>query len=368
MRQAPTVLVIDDDPNIRALLKDYLSEAGYQAAVASDGRMGLRMAKAINPYAITLDVLMPELDGWEVLRQLKMAPVTRDIPVIMISVTEDHATSAALGASGYLAKPVDRQLLLRELKHLSMTRKVRRVLVVDDDLSMQAMMENLLSEAGYEVSIAGGGEAGVELASQDMPDAMILDLVMPDLDGFEVLERLRKNHPTRELPVIVLTSKDLKQEEKLILAKTVKRTILKGSLDQHHLVAEVGSALRQIEQSRPAQGVKKLSLMVVEDNKVASSQIKRLLEEAGFGATVAHDGVQALECISRVRPDGIILDLMMPDLDGFEVLDRMRSESWSRELPVLVLTAKELTRQDRTRLATTTCMSWCKRAISNPAN
>lgn len=346
-----TVLVIDDDPVVRDLIVTYLKESGYETSVANNGREGLRKIREIRPYAVTLDLLMPDLDGWDVLRQMKSSEDTADIPVIIVSIAEDQATGAAMGAAGYLVKPVDKKLLLDELDKLSLTSKISRILVVDDEPAVRVLLQDILGQTYYLVDTASGGEEALRKIEIDPPDAVILDLVMPDLDGFTVLKKLRETELFQDIPVIVLTSKDLTPEERSVLQKEVHRTILKGEMDKNRLLTDLDSSLKQLEKTRPVAKKEKPLLLVVEDNPTAALQIKTALEDNGFAVMPASGGAEALECVKRVVPDGIILDLMMPEIDGFQVLEKIRSTSWTRELPVLILTAKELTREDKGRLS-----------------
>jgi CheY-like chemotaxis protein/signal transduction histidine kinase len=349
--QGRRVLVIDDDSKVRNLVRQYLQDLGYQVMVAENGQQGLEMARNMEPWAITLDVLMPEMDGWELLRRLKDSPQTSSIPVVVISVTDDHTTAKTLGADGYVVKPIDRAQLLRELEQISATRRAQRILAVDDDPTVLIYLENFLGERGYEVETASGGEEALAKLAADAPDVLILDLMMPGLDGFTVLEKMRQDPALEELPAIVLTAKDLSAGEQAHLEQAARRTVIKGSMDIKRLLGEVAEALRQIaeRQSPPVHGKK--TLLVVEDNEVASMQIKSVLEQNGYGIVLAKDGSEGLRQVDRLAPDGIIMDLMMPEVDGFELLERIRSSPATREIPVLILTAKELTRQDRERLS-----------------
>lgn len=345
-----TVLVIDDDPDVRDLIEAFLEENGYHPILAENGRAGLELALQHRPFAILLDILMPELDGFDVLRRLKDAEATRDIPVVIISVSEDQATASALGAAGYLPKPVDRRLLLGELEKLSRTHPISRIMVVDDDRTMRTLVQELLNETYYLVETASSGEEALRRIHTAPPDVVVLDLLMPEMDGFEVLDRLRSEPATRDLPVIILTSKDLDREEKEILREQTHRTIAKGRLDRETLLRDLDSALTKLEIGLTGTGPDRPLLLVVDDNATAALQIQTALEENGLGVIVAGSGAEALESIRRITPDGIILDLMMPEMDGFEVLNRVRSMAWTRDLPVLILTAKELTREERRNL------------------
>ncbi len=345
------VLVVDDEAEVRELIRGHLVGAGYEVVVASNGAEALRLAEKLHPFAITLDVLMPDMDGWEVLRRLKESESARNISVIMVSVSRDKDTGMALGATAYLAKPVSKELLLMELDKLSVRRAIRNILVVDDDSVVREYLSDLLEEEDYRVvTVSGGGDA-LDTISAYLPDVVVLDLMMPDVDGFTVLNRLKSAPATHDLPVIVLTAKDLTPEERILLAEATERVITKGAMDKSHLLKELEASLAQLEQKAAEKGAQdKPRILVVEDNDVAALQIRTVLEDNGYDVLVATGGAEALATFSQVLPDAVVLDLMMPEIDGFQVLEQIRSTPWTATLPVLVLTAKELTAADRARL------------------
>ena len=350
-RPGRRILVIDDDPAVCRMIQDYLVSAGYEVATASNGREGMELARQWRPFAITLDLLMPGMDGWETLREIKADPATKNIPVTVLSVSEDRATGVALGAAGYLAKPVDRNVLLAEVRRLAAIQPIRRILVVDDDPIVLRQLEAMLRDAGYHVLTAAGGEEAIRVATADVLDAIILDLMMPDVDGFAVLHRLREGWSTRDIPVIILTAKDLTDREKQELAQATRRVITKGAMDQNRLLREIRQVIVELDRSRPAApDGERPTVLVVEDNEVAALQIKSALEESGYTVTTASGGQEAILRVREAVPDAILLDLMMPGMDGFEVLDQVRSTPQTAQIPVLILTAKELTAADRARL------------------
>ncbi len=347
-----TVLVIDDDESVCGLIRDHLRSAGYRVATTTSGREGVRMARELRPFAVTLDILMPDMDGWEVLRRLKEAAETRDTPVIVISVSQDRDTGFALGAAGYVLKPVDRHILLTEIEKVAAHHPVRRVLVVDDDPVAREQVSVLLSEYDYRVETAPDGNTAIRQALDHPPDVMILDLMMPEMDGFAVLDRVRRESALRELPVLVLTAKDLNWGERMRLKAAVNRTIQKGTYDKAELLEGIESALARLSREAGDDAVRPDGplVLVVEDNDVAALQIRTALEESGYGVRRAGGGGEALEKLADGPPDAVILDLMMPEMDGFQLLDRIRADREGGGMPVLVLTAKELTEAEKARL------------------
>jgi CheY-like chemotaxis protein len=346
------VLVIDDEEEARRLISDHLTAAGFRVVAARDGQEGLDLARRHRPTAITLDVMMPKMDGWKVISRLKASPETADIPVVMVSVSEDRATGVALGASGYVLKPVDRATLLAELEGVAAACRVRRVLVVDDDPAVREQLSSILGERGYRVETASGGAEGLALIRQHRPDAVILDLMMPDVDGFTVLERLRDDPATLDLPVVILTAKDLTGEERERLRRAAQQVLGKGEVGQGPLLERLDRTLDRLLSSSPAtrMGEREPLILVVEDNAVAALQIRSALEESGYAVETVSGGAEALERVAAAAPDAVVLDLMMPGVDGFQVLEEIRSTPRTARLPVLVLTAKALTAADRARL------------------
>ncbi len=347
-----TILVVDDDTAARNLLKEYLTGAGFTVVVATGGQEGLRLARQLRPDVVTLDVLMPEMDGWEVIRQLKADERTAHIPVVIVSVTQDRATGRALGAAGYIVKPIDKRLLLAELDRISTMRKIRRILVADDDAVARDHLRGILTQRGYLVRTASGGKEALEVAASELPpDAMILDLMMPEVDGFTVLDELRRSPKTASLPVIIVTAKDLTPAERASLTETTRRIVTKGRMEKDDLLREIETVLAELRPPGPGSPpADEPHVLVVEDNDVAALQIRTALEASGYRVVVASGGAEALAAIKKAVPDGVVLDLMMPEVDGFAVLQEIRATPWTVSLPVLVLTAKELTADDRARL------------------
>ena len=238
-----TVLIVDDDEGVREFLAFELKTYGLRVLQAPDGRKGLEAARKEKPDAILLDVLMPNLDGWETLRTLKQLAETRSIPVVILSVVENRAFGISLGAVEHLVKPVERPALLLALSKAGVLATKGHVLVVDDDADVRSLLEQELVSAGYRAKTASGGAEALELVRRERPSAVLLDLMMPPPDGFEVLYRIRQDPLLRELPVIVITAKELSPADEKTLNRSTIRVIRKSS-DGAQLVDEVLRTLR----------------------------------------------------------------------------------------------------------------------------
>jgi signal transduction histidine kinase/CheY-like chemotaxis protein len=243
--KAGTVLVIDDDPAVRELLPRNLASAGMHIVTAASGEEGLRLAKALHPDLITLDVVMPEMDGWSVLAILKSTPDLADIPVIMLTIVDEQKTGFALGAIDCLSKPIDSERLTRLV---STHRRDRRapvgmikdyILVVEDDLMLRELLRRTLEQEGWEVVEAENGRAALALAAHNRPTMMLLDLMLPGLDGVQVIDGLRALPAGPSIPIVMITAKDLTPAERARLNGSVAQILQKGMYSSEGLLREV---------------------------------------------------------------------------------------------------------------------------------
>ena len=229
---APIVLVVDDEPNARELLRRHLERNGYAVHTASDGEQALQRVRELRPDVVTLDVLMPHMDGWAVLAAIKEDPEVADTPVIMVTITDEQNVGFSLGAVDYLIKPIHRDRLIRAVEKCCPSEAHRRVLIVEDHGPTRELMCRTLQQHEYTVIEAENGRVGCERLSEALPDAILLDLMMPEMDGFEFLSKLRADERSRTIPVIVITAKTLTVED---------RARLNGHM-QHFIRKDVGSA------------------------------------------------------------------------------------------------------------------------------
>jgi CheY-like chemotaxis protein len=237
------VLVIDDDATARDLISDYLRQAGFTPVTAAGGREGLKRAKELHPRAITLDVMMPDIDGWTVLSALRGDPELADIPVIMATILDEQRHGMALGAVGYLTKPIDRDKLIELMGRFSAPVGPTKVLVVDDDAIQRERVRSWLEPQKWLLSEAENGRIALDRLDQSVPDVMLLDLMMPEMDGFQVVAEMQR-HPTwRRIPVIVVTARDLTGEDRARLNSGIETVLMKESFDPAILIERVRQAL-----------------------------------------------------------------------------------------------------------------------------
>ncbi|HEX3244448.1 MAG TPA: response regulator, partial [Chloroflexota bacterium] len=236
---ASTVLVIDDDPAIPELLQRSLKIDGVRIVSASSGEEGLEIARQIRPDVITLDVLMPKMDGWAVLSALKADPALADIPVIMLTILDDKNIGYALGAADYLTKPIDRDRLDHAFRKLLPEPTSQPILVVDDDAATRDMIRRMLEKEGWTVEEAENGRVGLERVEQGRPALILLDLMMPEMDGFEVLAQVRKRGGGQDVPILIITAKDLTAEDHLRLNGYVSAIVQKEGRGREDLLTEI---------------------------------------------------------------------------------------------------------------------------------
>jgi signal transduction histidine kinase/DNA-binding response OmpR family regulator len=250
---APLILIVDDDATVRDVVGRFLEREGFSVAKADGGREGLRMARALHPAAVTLDVMMPDLDGWTVLAAIKGDPDLSDLPVILMTIIDEKNRGYALGATDYLVKPVDREKLIGVLRVLCGSGGGHLLMVDDDDLGRR-QMRTALEQQGWTVTEAVDGRDALTRLNEAKPDAIILDLMMPEMDGFEFLEEMRGKAEWRDIPVLVVTARDLTDEDRSRLNGGVERIIQKT--DRDDMLREVRGVLAKcVQRQRSVQPV-----------------------------------------------------------------------------------------------------------------
>jgi CheY-like chemotaxis protein len=233
------VLVIDDDQVQRDLMHSFLTKEGFCVRSACSGEEGLRLAKLLQPVAITLDVMMPDMDGWVVLESLKLDADLRDIPVIMLTMVDDPQRGFALGAADYATKPVNRRRLSRIIKKYACSNPPCHVLVVEDDEATRALTRNMLEKEGCRVAEAENGEVALRLMEDEVPTLILLDLMMPVMDGFEFADKVRKHPLWHSIPIVVVTAHDLTGDERRRLNGFVETILHKAGGSREELLGRV---------------------------------------------------------------------------------------------------------------------------------
>ncbi len=243
--EKPLALIVEDSPQASALLRMYVESAGYQTAVAANGSDAIDMAKRLRPNVITLDLMLPVRDGWQVLKDLKRHPLCRHIPVIIVSIADEKNLGFSLGAVDYFVKPVNKDDLIQALDKVHLIRRSDErkptILVIDDDKAATDLIQVILENEGYRVLKTYEGRAGVEVATRERPDLIILDLIMPETSGFNVAHQLKQIPATRNIPIIILTSMDVDEEMQEQLGEYVSGLMNKSSFTKKDLMREIGN-------------------------------------------------------------------------------------------------------------------------------
>ncbi|TMQ06723.1 MAG: response regulator [Deltaproteobacteria bacterium] len=350
-----SVLIIDDDPMVQHLVRGQLESEQFRVVTASDGIEGLTMAREARPSVIILDIHLPRLDGWAVLAELKSDPVLSQIPVIMMSVEEQRARGYSFGACEYLVKPVEPDQLIAVVRRAILP-SAGDVLIVDDDEHTREVVSRHLRRAGYSTIEARDGEEALLRARVLAPGLMILDLLMPRVDGFEVLRTIR-NEGIR-MPVVVLTGKTLTSDEESILRDGLARIVHKNGTSLDDVVREAKQLLvarRVVERGRLPR------ILYVEDSPQNRDIVRRYLA-TDYEVIEAEDGEHGIERALRDAPDLILMDLSLPRLDGWEATRRIKTNPTIKHIPVVALTA-HAGREDQTRAAQAGCIDYITKPL-----
>ena len=352
------VLIVEDDPHFARVMLDLVRERGFKGVVTVQGSLARALAREFNPRAIMLDIFLPDMLGWTVLSHLKQDPATRHIPVQIISIEEERLQGLGHGAFSYLIKPstIDelRKAFDRVLNYAQSTR--RQLLIVEDnDIERQSVVE-LLGHVDVDITIAGSGAEALEALQTKPFDCMVLDLRLPDISGFELLERIRQQPELKELPIVVFTGKDLTEEDEVQLVRMAESVILKGvqsperlldetSLFLHLVASELPPAKQQmLERLRQSdEALRGRKLLVVDDDVRNIFALTSLLEQHGVNVLSAETGTEAISLLNQDGEiDAVLMDIMMPEMDGYETMRRIRANPRHRLLPILALTAKAM--------------------------
>ena len=353
----PILLIVEDDPHYARVLCDLSHDKGFKVLVASRGAEALALAREFHPSAVSLDVFLPDMLGWTVLNHLKQDPTTRHIPVQMLTMDEDRQHGLSRGAFSFVTKPTTPEGLesaFGKIKDYTVPR-LKRLLVVEDNPAEQLSIRELLGHHDIDVSVAATGMEALSAVSESTYDCMVLDLRLPDMTGFEVLERLRET-PSSDLPVVVFTGKDLSPEEDARLHTLARSVVVKGVESPERLLDETALFLHRVVADLPPEKQKMLDrlhrsddalvgrkVLVVDDDVRNIFALSSVLERRGMIVLTAGTGREAISILESTPDVAIVLmDIMMPEMDGYETMQVLRQNPALRRLPIIALTAKAM--------------------------
>jgi HAMP domain-containing protein/CheY-like chemotaxis protein/signal transduction histidine kinase len=352
------LLVVEDDPHYARIMVALAREKGFKVLVASRGADALELAKQYQPTAISLDVFLPDMLGWTVLSQLKQNPLTRHIPVQIITLDEDRQHGLARGAFSFVTKPTSTEgveAALARIKEYAKPRR-KRLLVVEDDRAEQMSIAELLGHDDIEIVTAGTGSEALRVLRRNPCDCVVLDLRLPDMSGFEVLEELRGDASLSDVPVVVFTGRELSAEEDAELHTMARSIVVKGVESPERLLDETALFLHRIVTDLPPEKQRMLerltssdedlvgrTVLLIDDDARNIFALSSVLEWRGMHVLTATTGSEAI-ALAESTPDLaiVLMDIMMPEMDGYQTMRVIRQKPTFRRLPIIALTAKAM--------------------------
>ena len=352
------LLIVEDDPHYARIIKDLAKGLGFKVLVASKGADALTLARDFQPTAVSLDVFLPDMLGWTVLSQLKQNALTRHIPVQIVTLDEDRQHGLARGAFCFVTKPASTENIeatLSRIKDYAVPRR-KRLLVIEDNAAEQLSITALLEHDDIEIVTAGTGAEGLDLLNEQRFDCAVLDLRLPDMSGFEVLEALRGDGSLSDLPVIVFTGRELSAEEDAQLHTMARSIVVKGVESPERLLDETSLFLHRVVTDLPAdkqQMIERLHrsdedlvgrvALLVDDDARNIFALSSMLERRGMRVLTAANGSEAIRLVNSAPDIAIVLmDIMMPEMDGYQTIAAIRENPSFRRLPIIALTAKAM--------------------------
>jgi HAMP domain-containing protein/CheY-like chemotaxis protein/signal transduction histidine kinase len=352
------LLIVEDDVHYARILCDLSREKGFKVLVALRGAEALALAREFHPTAISLDVSLPDMLGWTVLNHLKQDPTTRHIPVQMLTMDEDWHHGLSHGAFAFVTKPTSSEGLsvaITRIREYSSPRR-KRLLVVEDEPAQQLSIQALLGHDDIDVCVVATGADALKAVSNEQFDCVVLDLRLPDMSGFELLEQLGQSKPGGELPVVVFTGKDLSPEEDAKLHLLARSVIVKDVESPERLLDETALFLHRVVSDLPAEKRDMLDrlhrsdealvgkkVLIVDDDVRNIFALSSVLERRGMSVLTAGTGREAIATVESTADLSIVLmDIMMPEMDGYETMQVIRQNPQFRRLPIIALTAKAM--------------------------
>ena len=353
-----SILVIEDDPDFAKVLQETIRERGFFVLVAESGEQGLELAERELPSAIILDVMLPGIDGWNVMRSLKDNPRTRHIPVHFLTCLEDKQKALGMAAIGFVTKPVDMEQLneVFEAIERSIEKSVKKLLVVEDDQDEAYSIVALLDDKDVEISVAPSGAEAIALLSSATFDCVVLDLGLPGMSGFDLLDHMQATERSRRVPVIIHSGRDLSEEDERRLRRYAESIVIKGAKSPERLLNEVTLFLHQVETELPAKKQRMIraaldkeamlegrKVLLVDDDMRNLFSLSSVLAEKNMVVIEAENGRKALARLKE-HPDVaiVLMDIMMPETDGYTATREIRKDPRFENLPVIAMTAKAM--------------------------
>jgi signal transduction histidine kinase/CheY-like chemotaxis protein len=358
------VLIIDDDPEVRYTIGQYLISKGYEVLFAENGEVGIKLAIERQPFAITLDLLLPNKDGWSILKELKEETTTRDIPVILVSIIGDKNVGYGLGAFEYFVKPISADKLLSAFAKLeSLAKKhIQKIVIVDDDELEFERFKSEFKDENITIEYIQDSEFAFNKIAEVQPDLIILDLMMPKIDGITLSHKLKSSNKTKQIPIIISTAKDLSESEHISLKEIVEDITIKSKGNPLDVLKTVRDRIKLQEENQLTLSdneidVRNIStyfaeeepvgdfcgeVLIVDDDADTLFTLNEMVQATGCKTHLAKSGKECLKLLESLKPDLIMLDIMMPEMDGFQTLKNIRSNSDLRSVPIYAVTAKAM--------------------------
>jgi HAMP domain-containing protein/signal transduction histidine kinase/DNA-binding response OmpR family regulator len=353
-----SLLIVEDDPHYAGVVADLARDNGFKVIVSSQGSAALELTRQYKPTAISLDVFLPDMLGWSVLSQLKQDPATRHIPVQIVTLDEDRQHGLARGAFAFMSKPTSVDSLegaLNRLKSFAANRR-KHLLLIEDNPAEQLGLAALLGHDDIEMITVDTGGRALEVLRSTNIDCVVLDLKLPDISGFEVLERIGNDERLRDIPVVVFTGRELSHEEDAKLHTMARSVVVKGVESPERLLDETALFLHRLTSDLPPEKQRMLELLhssdedllgrtvlLVDDDARNIFALSSVLERRGMHVLTATTGSEAITVIEETQDIAIVLmDIMMPGMDGYETMQVIRANPARRRLPIIALTAKAM--------------------------
>jgi CheY-like chemotaxis protein len=352
------VLIVEDDVNFARILLDIVRDKGFKGLVATRGETGLQLAKRFRPDAITLDIALPDMEGWTVLDRLKHDRGTRHIPVHIISGDEEGARSLRLGAFAHVQKPVTKDALDDAFARILgfVERPNKTLLVVEDNEAQRNAIVELIGEGDVEITAVGTGEEALNVLRERRFDCMVLDLGLPDMSGFDFINRMKNDLGLHDIPIVVYTGRELSRKEETELKRMADAIIIKDVRSPDRLLDETALFLHRVEANLPENKRKMLEqlhesdpvlagkkALIVDDDMRNIYALTSLLERHKMNVLYAESGAEGIDMLkANADIDVVLMDVMMPEMDGYEAMRLIRSMDEYKNLPMIALTAKAM--------------------------